>query len=232
MNNRKKIWDRIGAAFEEAGSRTLGAVLGRLATIKAKRDESTFSIALIALSAKIAKADGFVTDSEIAAFRNFFDFPESEASKVRMIYDLAKQDVAGFSHYASQVARLFDDDKAVLEDVLDCLLHIALADGVVHPQEMALLDGAAETFGLSKDTWRRLKAAHLGAGEDDPYLILGIAHECDDAALRDRYRNLMRENHPDALMARGVPAGLVKIAEKRTAAINAAYERILAERAG
>jgi DnaJ like chaperone protein len=225
------LWDRIGDAIEEAHKRTLGSALDRFADMKARRDESAFSIALIALSAKIARADGFVTDNEVAAFKKFFAYPPSEDSKVRMIFDLAKQDVAGFDHYAAQVGKIFDDDPVVLEDVIDCLLYVALADGQAHPREMAMLEQAAAIFGLKPGAWRRLKAAHLGQDADDPYLILGLEHDAGDDALRSRYRDLMRENHPDALIARGVPASLVRIAENRTATINAAYEKILAERA-
>lgn len=226
------IWDRIGEAIEEAHKRTLGAALDAFVDMKARRDESAFSIALIALSAKIARADGFVTENEVAAFRKFFAYPASEDAKVRMIFDLAKQDVSGFEHYVAQVARIFNNDPIVLEDVIDCLLYVALADGQAHPREMAMLEQAAGAFGLNPGAWRRLKAAHLGADQDDPYLILGLDHDADIAAVRAKYRDLMRENHPDALIARGVPASLVKIAENRTAAINAAYERIIAERAG
>ena len=225
------LWERIGEAVEEAHKRTLGSALDAFVEMKARRDESAFSIALIALSAKIARADGFVTDNEIAAFRKFFAFPQSEESKVKMVFDLAKQDIAGFDYYVRQVARIFDDDPVVLEDVIDCLLYVALADGQAHPREMDMLESAAAAFKLKPGAWRRIKAAHLGQDRDDPYVILDVGHDADAAALRERYRALMRENHPDALIARGVPPGLVKIAENRTAAINAAYEKILAERA-
>ncbi len=221
--------DRLSDALDIARKRTLGAALDALGGMKARRDEETFSIALIALSAKIAKADGVATDAEFAAFRKFFDFPDSEAGKVRMIYDLAKQDVAGFSHYVAQVARLFDDDAAIREDVIDCLLYVALADGAAQPQELSLIEAAAETFNLGPAVWRRLKAAHFGLSKDDPYAVLGLEPSADRVSVQERYRALMRENHPDALMARGVPASLVKIADGRAAAINAAYETILAE---
>lgn len=220
---------RLADAIDIARKKTLGAAFDALASAKARRDEETFSIALIALSAKIAKADGAATDAEFSAFRKFFEFPEGEATKVRMIYDLAKQDVAGFSHYAGQVAKLFDDDPAILEDVVDCLLYVALADGAAHPQELSLIEAAAEKFGIKPACWRRLKAAHLGLGKDDPYAVLGLEPGAPPAKVQARYRDLMRENHPDTLMARGVPASLIKIADGRAAAINAAYEAILAE---
>lgn len=224
------IWERIGEAVEEARRKTLGALFDALGRMKERRDEAAFSIALIALSAKIARADGRVTDDEVAAFRKFFAFPAKEESKVRMIFDLAKQDVAGFDHYVGRVAQIFADEPIILEDVIDCLLYVALADGLAHPREMEMLERAAATFRLQPGAWRRLKAAHAGADEEDPYLVLGVGHDADDAAVREKYRALMRENHPDALIARGVPPALVKIAGNRTAAINGAYEKILVER--
>lgn len=221
------FWDRIEAGIADARKRTLGALLDTLAEQRRKRDEAAFSIALIALSAKMAKADGFVTDEEIDAFRDYFHFPENQADKVRMIFKLAQQDVAGFREYLKRVARIFASSPAVLEDVLDCLFHVAVADGVAHPRELELLNQAAEIFNISAPAFHRLKAAHLGLGDDDPHLILGIKPGADLAEVKSAYRALSRDHHPDALMARGVPAELVRIAEGRMAAINTAYEQIL-----
>jgi len=223
------LWDRIETAIGEARKRTLGALLETPAEQKQRRKETAFSIALIALSAKMAKADGVVTDDEIEAFSDFFKFGEEDADKVRMVYQLAQQDVAGFDEYLTRVAKIFDDVPAVLEDVLDCLFHIAVADGVAHPRELELLDRAAKAFGVKGAAYHRLKAAHLGLGEDDPYLILGVDHAASADEIKAAYRVLVRDHHPDILMARGVPPDLVKIGEGRMAAINTAYERILTE---
>lgn len=214
--------------IEVATRRTLGAVLEAYAEQKARRDEAAFSIALIALSAKMAKADGYVSVDEIEAFRRFFVYPDSEAHKVEMVYRLAQQDVAGFEHYLSRVARIFENAPEVLEDVLDCLFHIAVADGLEHPRERALLDQAAAAFKISPAAYRRLRAAHLGVEADDPYAILGVEPGASQQELKAAYRALVREHHPDAAMGRGVPASFVRVAEARMAAINAAYERVLA----
>jgi len=223
------FWEKIEAGIAETKRRTIGALLDALAAQKQRRNEAAFSIALIALSAKMAKADGVVTDDEIDAFRSYFHFPKSEADKVRMVYQLAQQDVAGFREYLTRVAKIFEDAPEVLEDVLDCLFHVAVADGVAHPRELELLEEAAKVFKVSKPAYHRLKAAHLGLGADDPYLILGIEPGVSLAAVKSAYRALSRDHHPDALMARGVPPDLVRISEGRMAAINNAYEQILTD---
>ena len=222
-------WEAIEKAISTARDRTIGVVFKSLAAAKARRDETTFSIALIALSAKIAKADGVVTDDEISAFQDYFEFPAAEAGRVRMVYQLAQEDVAGFDHYLRQVADLFHGDPVVLEDVLDCLYHVALADGVAHPQEMAMLEQAGEAFGLCAAAKRRISAAHIGVADDDPYLILGIEPDASAEAVKAAYRQLARDHHPDALASRGVPASMVKIAEGRMAAINDAYAQLQAQ---
>lgn len=225
------LWDRILALLSEANERTLGAVMDAMEARRKRRDAAIFSIALIALSAKMAKADGVVTDDEVAAFRSFFVYPAEEESKVRTVFKLAMEDVAGFDSYAKQVGRLFRDECTILEDVLDCLFFIALADGALHPNELDLLRVASHAFDMKKSAWRRIKAAHLGADKEDPYVILGVEHGVSDGELKKVYRDLVKEHHPDALIARGVPEDLVKIAEHRMAVINDAYERAIAERA-
>ncbi|RFB01741.1 TerB family tellurite resistance protein [Parvularcula marina] len=226
------LWERILTLLEEAHDRTLGAVMENLSARRLRKDSAVFSIALIALSAKMAKADGIVTDDEVEAFRSFFSYPAEEESKVRTVFSLAMEDVAGFGSYAKQVARLYKDEPAVLEDVLDCLFFVALADGVAHPKEMDLLRDAADAFGLNKTAWRRIKAGHLGTDHEDPHVILGVEHGAELAEIRKAYMSLVKENHPDALISRGVPPDLARIAEHRMATINAAYEKIQAEAAG
>ncbi len=228
ITRNRSLWDRIAAILDQAKERTLGSVMEAMQARRRRRDAAVFSIALIALSAKMARADGRVTAEEEAAFARFFAYPADEAPKVRMLWDLARQDTAGFDSYARQVGKLFREDCAVLEDVLDCLFFVALADGEAHPEEMRLLEVARDGFGLGPNAWRRVKAAHVGVDQDDPFVILGVEPGADQAAVKAAYRRLARENHPDALVARGVPQDLLRISEHRMAAINTAYERALA----
>jgi DnaJ like chaperone protein len=136
------IWARIGefvARFSTSAASGLGDVAEAVRTFFAGdpelRRRVAFSVAMIALSAKIAKADGVVTQDEVRAFRQIFSIPPAEERNVARLYDLAKQDTAGFEAYAEKMAALCGDgrtDCAVLEDILDGLFHIAKADGLLH----------------------------------------------------------------------------------------------------
>jgi DnaJ like chaperone protein len=138
--------------------------------------------------------------------------------------------MAGFEHYAGQIARLFRGNPAVLEDVLDGLFEIAKADGVLHPGESAFLERVAEIFGFAPNEFRRIRAAHFAPELTDPYVILGVSYVAGDDEIRQTYRRLVRENHPDSLIARGVPQEFEKLANDKLAAINNAWARIREER--
>lgn len=209
----------------------VGAVAGHLVIDRALEDNDVvFTIALIALSAKMARADGQVTDAEIRAFEEVLKVPESERANVKRLYRIAQQDVAGFESYAAQVARIYRGKPAVLEDVLDALFHIAMADKVIHPAEVEYLRTVADIFGFSEVEFARIRASHLGTPRLDPYLVLGITPDISNDDLKKAYRRLVRENHPDTLIARGVPEELVQIANDKLAAINVAYQKILKAR--
>jgi DnaJ like chaperone protein len=229
------VWGKVsGAAAGLFVGGPIGALLGAVAGhFFLDRDSDpgvTFTIAIIALAGKMARADGVVSEQEFDIFRRVFTMPPEEEKNVRRIFDLARQDIAGFEHYAGQIARLFRGNPAVLEDVLDGLFEIAKADGVLHPCEARFLERVAEIFGFAPNEYRRIRASHFAPELTDPYVILGLSYSADDNELRQTYRRLVRENHPDSLIARGVPAEFIRLATDKLAAINTAYEKIRAER--
>ncbi len=190
-----------------------------------------FTIAMIGLAAKMAKADGVVTEAEIEAFDRIFRVPPEERPTVRRFFDLARQDTAGYEAYAEQIARLYAAQPAVFEDILDGLFEIAAADGVLHPDEERFLERVADIFGFSPGEFRHIRASHFKPDAADPYVVLGVGYEADNEEIKQSYYRLVRENHPDRLIARGVPEEFVRIANDKLAAINGAYEKILKERA-
>jgi DnaJ like chaperone protein len=193
------------------------------------RRKVAFSVAMIALSAKMAKADGVVTQDEVRAFQQIFAIPPNEARNVARLYDLAKQDIAGFETYAEKMAQLCGsgrDNCAMLTDILEGLFHIAKADGVLHEREGTFLHRIAEIFRIDEPRYQSILARHVDLGVGDPYAVLGVDRGLPLDEVRRHYRRLVAENHPDRLIARGVPEEFIAIATTRIAAINAAYELI------
>lgn len=192
--------------------------------------QTTFAIAVVVLSAKMAKADGTVTRDEIEAFKQIFHVPPNEIKNVGRLFDQARKDSNGFEPYARQVAKTFQGNPAVLEELLGGLFHIAKADGVAHPAEVEFLTRISEIFGFDSATFERMKVAHLGADMDDPYVVLGTDRGATDAEVRSAWRTLMREHHPDTLIAQGMPEDFVEVATEKVATINAAYDQICKQR--
>ncbi len=236
------IWGKIaGAATGLAIGGPIGALIGGLAghlAIDRENEEAdarherevAFSMGVIALGAKMAKADGVVTKDEVAAFKEVFKVPDSELKNVARLFDLAKQDVAGYDSYAKQLARLFHDDRETLKAVLDGLFHIAKADEVMHPSEERYLASVARIFGFSDTEFAYIRAKHIHSRERSPYDVLEVDPSIGNQELKKHYRELVRENHPDRLMARGVPQEFIEIANNKIAAINQAYDEIAKER--
>lgn len=188
------------------------------------------SAALVALGAKMAKADGQVRAEDIEAFNQVFKFSETDSRGIARFFNIAAQNTAGAEYYAARIARIFRARPAALEDVLDGLFHIALADQVLTDEEERYLELVSQRFGFSHREYRRIRASHTGPDENDPYLILGVDPDVSDADLKRAYRRMAAFNHPDKLIARGLPAHLQDLANHKMAIINAAYQRALAER--
>ncbi|WP_144858811.1 DnaJ family molecular chaperone [Mesorhizobium sp. J18] len=227
------IWVRIGEFVSRAPGQALSSMVDALRTAfrgnPELRRRVAFSIAMIALSAKMAKADGIVTADEVRAFTEIFAIPQSESRNVARLYNLAKQDVAGFESYAERMADLCGSGRpncAMLEDILDGLFHIAKADGLVHEREVTFLRRVAEIFAIDGQHFEQILSRHAILGETDPYIVLGVERTAGFDEIRRRYHRLVAENHPDRLIARGVPEEFVTIANSRIAAINTAYEQI------
>ena len=236
------IWGKvIGGAAGFAIGGPLGALVGAVAGHAVDRmrgDEgggdqarqTAFTVAVIALAAKMAKADGQVTRDEIDAFRQIFHVPPAEAKNVGRIFDIARKDARGYEPYARQVGRMFAGNPAVLEELLDALFHIAKADKVIHPAELEYLKGVAGIFGFNEGDFERIRSGHLGASAADPYAILGVPHGATDDDVRAAWRKLIRENHPDALIAQGMPQDFIDVANDKMATINAAWDRVCKQR--
>lgn len=219
------IWSRMAEAIAAlAKGEGLSAVFEKL---RATPDRTVaFAIAVIALGAKMAKADGQVTKDEVVAFREVFVIPAAEEANAARVFNLARQDVAGYDIYARRIKAMYGDDVRPLRDLLEGLFHIALADGLYHPKEDDFLQNVAAIFGFDERRFRGIRAQFVDEAERDPYDVLGVEPSASKDEIRAAWRQLVRDTHPDQMMARGVPEEAVKLAERRMVAINRAWEEI------
>ena len=221
------IWTRIADALSAlASGEGLTAVFDRLRTPPEKT--VAFTIAVIALSAKMAKADGQVTRDEVMAFREVFHIPREDEAGAARVFNLARQDVAGFEDYAKRIRAMFGQDQGTLCDLMEGLFHIAMADGTYHPGEDAFLLRVAEIFELPEGAFRRLRSRFVPDAEPDPYDVLGVDPDMPIEEIRATWRQLVRDSHPDRMIARGVPEEAVKLSERRLIDINRAWDEIAA----
>lgn len=193
------------------------------------RSRVAFTIAVITLAAKMSKADGVSSDVEAETFDAVFVVPDSERGNVKRLFALAAQDVAGYDSYARQIAGHLEDEPDLKVSVLECLFNVACADGVLHPAEDEFLSDVASIFGISSVDFKAISRAFV-RDPDSPYEIMGVAPNAGDDDLKARYRQLVKCHHPDALVAKGVPPEFLLAAERRLAAVTAAYEAIQSER--
>ena len=241
------IWGKvIGGVAGFALGGPLGAILGAAAghavdrmrgedapegPISDEAKQVAFTVAVITLSAKMAKADGQVTRDEVDAFKEIFNIPPQEMAGVGRLFDEAKQETEGFEPYAQQVAHMFAHDRAVLQELLGGLYHIARADGVVHPAELGFLRRVADIFGFDDREFESILhgcggSAQAGATDADAYKTLGVSPDVTDDAVKKAYRDMVREYHPDKLVGQGLPQEFIDLANERMAAINAAYDKV------
>jgi DnaJ like chaperone protein len=226
------VWQRLGSFLGSFTQRT--GVAGSLANaldpdtwLPGGRD-AAFTLALIALSAKMAVSDGVVTASEFRAFQRTVDIPAGIEQQVDRLFRMAQQDIAGYDTYARKIGRFFHDQPETLEHVLDGLFFIASADGMIHEAELDYLKSVSNIFGFDDARFEQLAAQHVVLDDSsDPYIVLGLAPNADKAEVRRVYRMLVAEHHPDRLIAKGVPEELLDMATARMAQINAAYARIM-----
>lgn len=226
------IWSRIGEAISAlAAGESLTVVFDKL---RSRPERSVaFTIAVIALGAKMAKADGLVTRDEVTAFREVFHIPAEDEQQAARVFNLARQDIAGFEEYAKRIGAMFRsaEGETPLCDLLEGLFHIAVADGEYHPAEDAFLARVAELFGFDERQFVRVRSQFVPEAEADPFDVLGVSPETPMEEIRASWRRLVRETHPDRMLARGVPEEAIKLAEKRLIAVNRAWERISDARA-
>lgn len=241
------IWGKIiGGTAGFALGGPFGAILGVMAgnmfdkskrssfkyqEISNQQKQSIFALCVITLGAKIAKSDGAVTKDEIEVFKEKFRITPKDMAQVGKIFNEAKKTTYGFEAIAQQVGELFQDNKIVLEELLNNLFYIAEADGKISNDELSFLRTVSSIFKFSENTFQRIYQARLNDKESDPYKVLGVKRTDNNEIIKKAWIKLTKEHHPDNLIAKGMPLEFVKQSTKEMSSINSAYDKIQKKRA-
>ena len=240
------IWGKIiGGTAGFALGGPIGAILGvmvggsldrskkkftNINQIPNQNKQSFFTLSIIILSAKIAKADGQVTKDEIYAFKDKFNIPVEGIEEVGKIFNEAKKSKHGYDKIADQVGLLFSDNKILLEEFLNNLFYIDESDGHTSLNEIKVLKSISKSFGLSENDFQRIFHSRLKNKDSDPFKVLSVNRDDNDSAIRKRWIQLNKEHHPDYLIAKGLPKEFIDQANDELSSINLAYDKIKEQR--
>lgn len=233
------IWGKIiGSTSGFALGGPIGALIGgaaghaidKMQNKKKKTDKLAlkqigFTIGIIVLSAKMAKADGKVTKQEILAFKNKIDVPDTEMKNVAFLWDQAKKSTQGYEVYAKQISNLLEKNSPVLEELLNLLTVIAEADGKITHPEIIYLKRVSEIFGFSNEDFERIISYKIKYSSN-PYKVLGVSEKTPISDVKKIWKKLVTKHHPDLLVSQGMPRELIKQNTQRLTEINNAWETI------
>ena len=209
-----------------------------------ERIKTSFFETSFLLSGHLAKADGRVTQQEIDHIEQVFTQMGLSAEQRKRAIDLFRQGAAEDFQVEPVVAAFLDTcgpQRQLQQTMLLFLISLALADQTIEPGEHAALVRIATLMGLGTAQLEQLLrmaqaqdhfhgqggyAAQPGTSLEDAYTALGVNSSVNDKELKRAYRKLMSENHPDKLIAKGVPEDMIKLATERSQEIQAAYEMI------
>lgn len=232
------IWGKvIGGAAGFAIGGPIGALLGAVAghAIDTKilpayisNDENyksiVFTAGVIALSAKMAKADGKVTKEEILTFRKLVQIPKDDINQVSKLWELAKETTDGYELYAKQIYSLFRNQPEILERILDILFEIAKSDGNIDATELNYLKNVSNIFNFDEIIFEKLLALHNP--ENNSFEILGVQISDTFEDIQKKWKEMVKNNHPDKLVGQGMPIEFIESANQKLVIINSAYEEI------
>ena len=188
--------------------------------------QQVFAIALIILTAKLAKADGQVSKEELIAIKNKLKIPDNEIDQVGKIFNKAKEDSLGYEPYAQQIAQIYKSNPAVLDEVINILFYIAEADSKVSDSEIVMIRNIAGIFGINQSQFEGIRESRKDSDKLNPYVVLGCDPNDSFTTIRKKYLNLSKEHHPDVLVSKGVPREVIEESKKKMRAINSAFDQI------
>ncbi|UCF94088.1 MAG: co-chaperone DjlA [Desulfobacterales bacterium] len=193
----------------------------------------TFFVAAFSMLAKIAKADGRISQDEVASIEHFMRHdlnlsPESRQAAIN-IFHAAVDSPETFDNFAAQFYGQFRSHPHILEFMIDILIRVALADGHLSPNEDELIRTAVRLFHLSPEQYEKIKSQY-SPSFDKYYAVLGCNPNDSDEQIKRQYRRMVQDFHPDKIASKGLPEEFNQFAHEKFREIQEAYEMIKKER--
>ena len=193
--------------------------------------QQAFLVAMISLAAKVAKADGQVTADEVRSFDQFLKNNlgmSSEDRKVAArIFNQAKDSPVPAEDFARQVRVLLGNQPDRLRDLISLLMNVAMADGRLDGAEERMIRSISTAMGLSdRDFEEAMAMFNPTANIDAAYATLGVHSGMDNKEIKQAYRRLAKEYHPDVVANKGMGEDFQKFAAEKMRAVNNAYDNV------
>ena len=207
---------------------------------QANVDEAKF---LVSLLAKVAKSDGRVSELEARLITQVLDDLSQKVSGVREylkeVYSSQKENVDNAYETARNYKRAFNLNYDTCVARLTFFLNLAYIDGEFNKSEQDVIRNIAYGFGIDKETLDEIifkfdsfYGSRFGADHDeisqenDAFEVLGLSKNASLDEVKVRYKELVRQYHPDILMGRGESKEVIERSTKKLQEINEAYGRL------
>jgi DnaJ like chaperone protein len=222
--------------------------LGNTRAQRATR-QALFLKTVFTLMGKLAKADGRISEQEIAHIEQFFQqlgLTAEHRKEAITLFKLGASSDYSIEPLLEEFNQECGQSQALKRMLMIYLIGAAIADGHLHDAEINLLRQIAQSVGYNENQFQQLLAMTRGqdhfsgnqmsqAGNRNAlkaaYQALGVDKKDSDAMIKKTYRRLIREFHPDKLMGQGLPEDMVKKATERSQEIQTAYALIKKSRA-
>ena len=205
--------------------------------------QRAFFEALFLVMGHVAKADGRVSEREIRVAEEVMhrmQLTEVQRQQAIKLFNRGKRSEFNLATTLQELGTQCGTQPQLFRLFIEVLLDAGHADGALSRPGRQVLEQCCAALGVERWELERMinlrrggyRAGASGAKAQisDPYEVLGLASDADDRAVKQAYRRLINQNHPDKLVSKGLPAEMLDLAKDRTAQIRAAYEQIRANR--
>jgi DnaJ like chaperone protein len=237
----------VGVLVGHLFDRGLGSAMRFASPENLRRIQQGFFRTTFLLSGHLAKADGRISQQEVDHTEQLFNQLGLSADQRREAIALFKEGAGADFSLESTIAdylAVCGQQPQLRQTLLLFLISLAHADQAMEPAEHAILSRIASELGMAASTLEQLVQMaqaqtrfHRGGGQapgatggasalDAAYTALGVDSSVSDRDLKRAYRRLMSENHPDKLIAKGVPESMIELATERSQEISTAYELV------